>query len=440
MLNIVEFITSNQAVSSLIAFALLVVLFVWDKLPMATSAILGCGIMALLGISDFSTAFGSFASSTVLMLIGVLIVGMAIDETGIAGKIGDLIMKSTKGSERRLIAVSFLVAFLLSSFMTNVTVLAIFLPIVFSLGKTDKRINPMNIIMPITLAATTGGVTTLVGSSQQMTAQGLLEEYGYQTFEVFDLTPLGLIVGVIALLYSLFIGYPLGKKIWGNREITAEIDIDDSVTKKELDKKKTISISVIFVLMVFFYIYKKIPFTDIVIEPHVTAIMSALACIVTGCISQKKAFMNVNWNIVGRLAACLGLAKVLQTAGGIDLVADWFMDVVGNDMSPFAIFAVLVLFAQVFSLFISNSTAISVTLLIAMAIAETMSLNVPAFALGIIFGASMGASCPLSGSTWGISMTAGYKFKDYFKYGAMVDLLGYIATIIFIPLTMGLTV
>lgn len=440
MLNIVDFISSNQAVSSLVVFASLVVLFVWDKLPMATSAILGCAIMVLLGISDFSTTFGSFASSTVLMLIGVLIVGMAIDETGIAGKIGDLIIKSTKGSERKFIAVSFTVAFLLSSFMTNVTVLAIFLPIVFSLGKANKNINPMNIIMPITLASTTGGVTTLVGSSQQMTAQGLLEEYGYETFEVFDLTPLGLIIGVIALLYCLFIGYPLGKKIWGDRESTSEINIDDSATNKELDKRKCISIGVIFVLMVFFYIYKKIPFTDIVMEPHITAIMSALLCIITGCISQKKAVMNVNWNIVGRLAACLGIAKVLQASGGIDLVANWFMNVVGGDMSPFAIFAILVLFAQIFSLFISNSTAISVTLLIVMAIAEAMTLNVPAFALGIIFGASMGASCPLSSSTWGISMSAGYKFKDYFKYGAIIDALGYIATIIFIPLTMGLTV
>ena len=75
-----------------------------------------------------------------------------------------------------------------------------------------------------------------------------------------------------------------------------------------------------------------------------------------------------------------------------------------------------------------------------MAIANEMSLNVPAFAMGIIFGASMGCCCPLSGSTWGISMAAGYKFKDYFRYGVWIDALGYIATIIMIPLIMNLTV
>ena len=50
---------------------------------------------------------------------------------------------------------------------------------------------------------------------------------------------------------------------------------------------------------------------------NLTAILAALACIITGCISQKKAIESVNWNIVGRLAACLGLAKALSHAGGI---------------------------------------------------------------------------------------------------------------------------
>lgn len=439
MINVIDFISSHQAVASLVVFALCIIIFIWDKLPMATSAILGCAVMVILGISDFDTAFGSFASSTVIMLVGVLIVGMAIDETGVAAKVGVVITKAAGGSERKLMAVSYIVAFLLSTFMTNVTVLAIFIPIIFALGKSESNIKPMNHIIPITLAVNAGGITTLVGSSQQMTAQGLLEEYGYKTFGVFDFTVFGVILGILCLLYCLFIGYPLGKKIWGKREDTFEKD-KVGTHNAEPSKGKTIAITVIFVLMVFFYIVQKVPFTDIVVKPHVTSTFAALACIICGCISQKKAVTNLNWNIIGRLAACLGLAKVLQEAGGIQIVADGFMKLAGANMSPFAIFAILVLFAQITSLFISNSTAISVALLVVMAIANEMSLNVPAFAMGIIFGASMGCCCPLSGSTWGISMAAGYKFKDYFRYGVWIDALGYIATIIMIPLIMNLTI
>ena len=438
-MNIIEFISANSGIASLIVFALCILLFIWDKLPMATSAILGCAVMVLLGIGSFSDAFGSFASTTVIMLVGVLIVGMAIDETGVAGRIGDVIMKASKGSERVVMAVSFIVAFLLSTFMTNVTVLAIFIPIIFALGKNNKNIHPMNHIIPITLAVNAGGITTLVGSSQQMTGQGLLEKYGYKTFEIFDFTPYGCVLGLIFLLYSLFIGYPLGKKIWGSRQVTEQTK---AVAKHNdnVEPKKAVAIGIIFFLMVFFYIVQKVPFTDITVKPHVTSTFAALACIITGCISQKKAVLGLNWDIVGRLAACLGLATVLKSAGGIDILANWFMQLAGTRMSPFAIFAVLVLFAQITSLFISNSTAISIAVLVVMAVAPEMNLNVPAFTMGIIFGSSMGASCPLSGSTWGISMAAGYEFRDYFKYGIAVDLLGYIAVLVMIPATMGLTV
>lgn len=200
---------------SLIIFGCCIVLFVWDKLPMATSAILGCAMMVLFGVCDFKTAFGEFASTTVLMLIGVLIIGSAMAETGIAAKVGRTLMKLSKNSERILIVCSFLLAMLLSTFMTNVTVLAIFIPIIFALSKSNNRIQPMNIIIPITLAVNMGGITTLVGSSQQMTAQGLLEDYGYTTFKVFDFLPFGITLGLVTLTYVLLIGYPLGKKFGG---------------------------------------------------------------------------------------------------------------------------------------------------------------------------------------------------------------------------------
>ena len=73
-----------------------------------------------------------------------------------------------------------------------------------------------------------------------------------------------------------------------------------------------------------------------------------------------------------------------------------------------------------------------------MAVAPSLSLNVPAYAMGIVLAASMGASCPLSGSTWGMSMSVGYRFRDYFKYGALIDLLAYLIILVTVPCFMGL--
>ena len=174
--------------------------------------------------------------------------------------------------------------------------------------------------------------------------------------------------------------------------------------------------------------------------PHLTAIASALFCIIFGCIGQKRAIESVNWNIVGRLGGCLGLAKALSASGGIGLISDGMIAFVGEEISPFLFFALITLFAQITSLFISNSTAISVTLLIVMSVASKWGLNVPAYAMGITLAASMGASCPLSGSTWGMSMSVGYKFRDYFKYGVLTDIIAYLLILLTVPLFMGLSV
>ncbi len=428
----------STAALSLIVFGIFVLLFIWDKLPMATSALLGCGVMVLLGIADFKTAFGQIASTTVVMLVGVMILGAAFVETGLANVVGNFVMKLTKSNERVLITVISVIGFALSTFLTNVTVLATFIPIIFAISASQKKIRPMNVIIPLTLGVNSGGITTLVGSSQQMTAQGLLEEYGYTGFKVFSFAPMGAILFAACLTYSLTIGYGLGKKIWGGREESEVMaEYHQAPATVELKKSKVVAMCVIFFIMIFLYIFQGIPFTKIEIKPVITAVLCSLACIITGCISQKKAVAVVNWNVVGRLAGCLGLAKVLESAGGLDIVSSWFLKLTGNHFSPLAFFLVLVLLSYVTSLFVSNSTAITITLLLMMSIAPQLGLNVTAFAAAIIFASSVGCACPLSASSWGVAMSAGYKFKDFFKYGLLIDLICITLILILVPLIYG---
>ena len=65
----------DSSVISLLIFVFCIVLFIWDKLPMATTAILGCVLMVILGVCDFKTAFGQFSSSTVVLTVGVMVIG-----------------------------------------------------------------------------------------------------------------------------------------------------------------------------------------------------------------------------------------------------------------------------------------------------------------------------------------------------------------------------
>ena len=422
----------DPAVLSLIIFTFCIILFIWDKLPMATTAILGCVLMVIFKICNFKTAFAQCASSTVILTIGVMMIGAAISETGLAATIGAWIVRVSKGSETKLIIGTYLVSAAMSAFLTNSAVLAIFIPIIMGLSAANDKIKAKDLIMPIAYGCVIGGASTLVGSTQQMTAQGLLEESGARLFKTFDFTLVGGVLVILGLVYCLTAGRFLGDKIWGKRP-DADADYDLHPVAANYKKSKMIIMAVIFLLTVVFYITEWIPLA-------ITSSSAAILCIITGCIPQKKAFTAVNWNIVGRLAGCLGLAKALESAGGTKLIAQAFSNVVGDSLSPFLLFAILVLLVQVVSEFMSNSTAILIVLPIVLSIAPQLHLNPYSFALGITLASGVALSCPLASSTLGMSMSVGYKFNDYFKYSIFYDILAYLVIIAMVPAIYGLTI
>ncbi len=417
-------------VISIIIFAACIILFVIDKLPMGTTAILGCVAMVIFGVCDFKTAFGQMASNTVVLTIGVMMIGAAISETGLASSVGSWIIRVSKGSETKLIIGTYIVSALMSAFLTNSAVLAVFIPIIMGLSRAGE-IKGKNLIMPIAIGCVLGGTATLVGSTQQMTAQGLLEDAGARLFKTFDFTPIGGIIVLSGLIYCLTIGRTLAKKIWGDSEENSEYEHKGEV--KEYKKSKMIIVAVIFAATVVFYITEWLPLA-------ITSTCAALLCIITGCITQKKAVASVNWDIVGRLAGCLGIAKALEAAGGTKLIALGFRNIIGTSISPYLLFCILVLLVLVTSQFISNSTAIMIVLPILLSIAPEMGLNTYAYAIGITIASGTALSCPLASSTLGMSMVVGYKFNDYFKHNFILDVINYILIIILVPLFYGLTV
>ena len=356
----------------------------------------------------------------------------AISETGLAAAIGEWIVKVSSGSEIKLIIGTYLASAIMSAFLTNSAVLAIFIPIIMGLSKSNNNIKSKNLIMPIAFGCVIGGASTLVGSTQQMTAQGLLEEAGLRTFKTFDFSLVGGMLILLGLLYCLFIGRSRGNKIWGDRKDEYTEDFTTS-GEKTYNNKKMIVMATIFVSTVVLYIWEPIPLA-------ITSSAAALACIISGCITQKRAISSVNWNIVGRLAGCLGLAKALEAAGGTKLIADAFSKIVGDSINPFLLFCILVLLVQITSEFISNSTAILIVLPILLAIAPRMGLNTYAYALGITMASGVALSCPLASSTLGMSMSVGYRFNDYFKYSFIYDIIAFATIILVVPLVYGLTI
>ena len=418
-------------VISLIIFLFCIVLFIWEKLPMATTAILGCVLMVVFGVCDFKTAFGQFSSPTVILTAGVMVIGLSLSETGLAAAVGRWIVRVARGSETMLIAGTYLVAAAMSAFLTNSAVLAIFLPIILGLAQSEKQIKSRNLIMPIAIGCVLGGASTLVGSTQQLTAQGLLEDAGLRTFHTFDFTPVGSVVVLFGCVYCLTVGRRLGEKIWGSQKEDVDYVIPETGT--DSSKRKMVIMALIFAMTVLLYITEWVPIA-------VTSTSAALLCIITGCITQKKAVMGINWNIVGRLAGCLGIAKAIEAAGGTALISAAFRRIIGTEVNPYLLFCLLVLLSQAMSELTVASTGLMMLIPILAAIAPEMGLDPYPYALGITLASGCALATPLASSTLGMSMAAGYRFNDYFRHNIYLDICSYVIIITLIPLMYTLIV
>src|SRR5258708_7390664 len=167
----------------------------------------GLALLVLLGVVDMETALGGFANPSVITIGALYVVGTGLRSTGALETIsGWMFGKPKPGAPllRFLAPISGL-----SAFMNNTPLVAFFLPIFIPLAKR-LRISPSRLLIPLSYAAILGGVCTLVGTSTNLVVDGTLRnlnsEQGGGAMSMFELTPVGLPVAVIGLVYLVTVG------------------------------------------------------------------------------------------------------------------------------------------------------------------------------------------------------------------------------------------
>ena len=416
---------------SLIILVACIVLFVTRIIPNATTAVLGCVLFVVTGVCDLKDAFSGFSNSVVLLMFGMMVVGLAMQETGIAKFIGQKVTSLSRRKERIFILVAGLTSAVLSTFLSNTAVIAIFLPIIESVARADKKMNRLNLTLPVTLGAMFGGVSTLVGSTPQLTANGILSEMTGTEIGMFDYTLIGVILTAGYLLYAVLIGPKLAKRIWGNRDATENIEqevVDTPENEKiEIDKKKAIIMAIIFVATI-------VSFIGAWISTALTAAIAALLCVITGCVKQKTIIKKMDWSVVFVLAGCLGIAAGITKGGAGNLIGNALSSVLGNGVPVFIIFAIFVIVTMLVSNFITNSTAVVIMLPIALSLCIANGYSPIPFTLGIVYAANLTYSTPLANAQTAMTLVAGYKFSDYIRYTWPLVLIVLTSILVFVPL------
>ncbi|MCE3026018.1 SLC13 family permease [Salinicola sp. DM10] len=191
------------------------------------------GAMAFLIFTDVLTpqqALAGFANTGVMTIAALYVVAAALKETGAIKWIASLLLGQPSTLRRAQWRVM-LPASVLSAFMNNTTVVAMFIPAIQD-WSGRLRLPPSKLLLPLSYISILGGTCTLIGTSTNLVVDGLLQSRHGISLGMFELTWVGLPILIVGGGFILlFAGWLLPQRDGTSsqldqiREYSVEVDV-----------------------------------------------------------------------------------------------------------------------------------------------------------------------------------------------------------------------
>lgn len=206
-------ITHTQTYSMEIALVIsllfiAIALFATEKISVD---IISVGLLLVLtstGILTPSEAFSGFGSDFIIMLASLFVVGAALQKSGVLDILGHKLFAFTQKRTKSLPTVLMTAVSIISAFMNNTTVTAMFVAPVVGLSKR-LNISPSKLLMPMAFASILGGTCTVIGTSTNVAVNAYLSKHNLPPFGMFDFAGIGLILCAIGITFLATIGIRL---------------------------------------------------------------------------------------------------------------------------------------------------------------------------------------------------------------------------------------
>ncbi|HBT3843182.1 TPA: SLC13/DASS family transporter [Klebsiella pneumoniae] len=407
----------------LLVFA--IIMFVWEKVPLAVTSMVVCVALVLTGVLDLKQAFAGFIDSNVILFVAMFIVGGALFETWMANKVGGVITHFAK-TEKQLIFIIMMVVGVMSGFLSNTGTAAVLIPVVIGVA-AKSGFTRSRLLMPLVFAAALGGNLSLIGAPGNLIAQSALQNIG-SGFGFFEYAKVGLPMLVCGILYFLTIGY----KFLPNNSNSSEVgSIGEQRDYSHVPRWKQILSLVVLIATILGMIFEK----QTGISLTVAGCIGALVLVITGVLTEKQAYKAIDSQTIFIFGGTLALAKALEMTGAGKLVADQVIGLLGNNSSPFMLLVVVFALSVVMTNFMSNTATVALLVPVSLSIAAGMGADPRAVLMATVIGSSCAYATPIGMPANMMVLSAGgYKFVDYAKSGIPLIIVSTIVSLILLPI------
>ena len=443
------------------------------------------GILFVTGVLDAKEAFSGFSSTSVIV-IGVLFVVVAgLTYTGVLQWIVKNLLGQPKTYSKAVIRLMLPVA-ALSSFLSNTTVVALFVGIVKMWSK-KLNISPSKLLIPLSYASGMGGVCTLIGTPPNLIISGLYADHTGTTMNVLATTIPGLFclaVGVLSIIamrrllpdrkapesdsedtaeYTVemlvpstnkFIGETLGYAglldVKGGRlikmrhfdNVAVPIDKNEFIMggdhlvfagniKDILELQNTHGLvkgeEVLNIgpktLISTIIMIAMVVLSALGVMPLLQcAFIAAAAMLIFHCCTPNQAMKAINWDILMVFAGSVVLGLAIQKTGIAERLAFGILDVCGTN--PIVVMAAICFVGTFITEFISNTAAGAMFFPIMYEAAEKLGYEPYPFLIALMISVSSSFATPIGSPTHMLVYgPGGYRFSDFMRIGLLMNLI-----------------
>ena len=204
-LNLSFDVVTVKAIVTLLILAAAMYGFVSEKLAPDVTALLALLSLLLTGVLTPYEAFSGFSHPATISVAAVLVLSAGVERTGALTYIARRLLTPLGNSELTLTIVIMVTIGLISAFINNTAAVAVFIPVVMEVSRRTA-VSPSRVLMPMSHAATFGGMCTLIGTSTNLVAHEFALSYGLRGFSMFELGKVGLPMLLVGFAYILFVG------------------------------------------------------------------------------------------------------------------------------------------------------------------------------------------------------------------------------------------
>jgi di/tricarboxylate transporter len=191
----------SESTITFVVLAMVIVVFVWDRLPVAIVAIAVALALWATGVLSYDQAFQGFGDPTVIFIASLFVVSEGLDASGVTTWAGRQLIARAGESRTRLIVLTMLLVAVLTMLISVNGSVAALVPVAVVTAVRLGR-SPSQLLMPVAFAAHAGSLLALTGTPVNVIVSDAAGDAGVGSFGFFEFALVGvpLLAGTVAIV------------------------------------------------------------------------------------------------------------------------------------------------------------------------------------------------------------------------------------------------